>query len=217
LIGEDGRAPEPPDPAYQQVLHGVPAADFTSDELLYLPRNVRAHKLYGMSPVEQVALTVNIALRCEAATLDYYRTGSSPDAFAPLPKEWTSDQIRQFQDYFDALMSGNSARRWMLKFMPSDFKLIEARQPPLKDQYDEWLARVICYAFSVPATPFVAQVNRATSETMRLQATHEGLAPLKTWIKNALDQVIQVCTGEPGLEFVGLATTPSIHCSRRRR
>jgi len=30
------------------------------------------------------------------------------DAFATLPKEWTVDQIRQFQDYFDALMSGNS-------------------------------------------------------------------------------------------------------------
>ena len=78
LIGEDGRAPEPPDPAWQQVLHGVPAADFSADELLYLPRNARAHRLYGMSPVEQVALTVNIALRREAATLDYYRSGSSP-------------------------------------------------------------------------------------------------------------------------------------------
>jgi hypothetical protein len=33
--------------------------------------------------------------------------GLFPDAFATLPKEWTSDQIRQFQDYFDALMSGN--------------------------------------------------------------------------------------------------------------
>jgi len=59
----------------------------------------------------------------------------------------------------------------MLKFMPSDFKLIETRQPPLKDPYDEWLARVICYAFSVPVTPSVAQVNRATSETMRMQAS----------------------------------------------
>jgi hypothetical protein len=202
LIGEDGRAPEAPDPAYQQILHGLPAADFSADELLYLPRNVRAHKLYGMSPVEQIALTVNIALRRDVATLDYYRTGSSPDAFATLPKEWTGDQIRSFQDYFDALMSGNTARRRMLKFMPSDFRLIEARQPPLKDQYDEWLARIICYAFSVPATPFVAQVNRATSETMRLQATQEGLVPLKSWIKSALDQVIQVAMNEPDLEFV---------------
>ena len=78
-----------------------------------------------------------------------------------------------------ALMSGNLARRHMVKFMPADFKLTETRQPPLKDQYDEWLARVICYAFSVPASAFVSQVNRATSETLRMQATQEGLAPLK--------------------------------------
>jgi hypothetical protein len=67
------------------------------------------------------------------------------------------------QDYFDALMSGNLARRRQTKFMPADFKLIEARQPPLNDQYDEWLARIICYAFSVPVSPFEAQVNRATA------------------------------------------------------
>ncbi len=30
----------------------------------------------------------------------------------------------------------------------------------------------------------------------------QGLAPLKAWVKSALDQVIQVCMGEPGLEFV---------------
>ena len=202
VIDEDGRAPEPPDPAYQQVLHGVPAAEFSADELLYLPRNRRTHKLYGLSPVEQVALTVNIALRRDLATLDYYRAGSSPDAFATLPKEWTSDQIRQFQDHFDALMSGNLARRRQTKFMPADFRLIEARQPPLKDQYDEWLARIICYAFSVPVSPFVVEVNRATSETMRLQATQEGLIPLKNWVKSALDHVIQVCMREPALEFV---------------
>jgi len=202
LIGEDGRAPEPPDPAYQQILKGIPAADFSAVELLYLPRNLRAHRLYGMSPVEQIALTVNIALRRDASTLDYYKAGSSPDAFATLPKEWTADQIRSFQDYFDALMSGNLARRRQTKFMPADFKLIEARQPPLKDQYDEWLARIICYAFSVPVSPFVSQVNRATGETMRQQATQEGLVPLKAWVKNALDHVIRECMNEPGLEFV---------------
>jgi hypothetical protein len=137
-----------------------------------------------------------------AATLDTYRADSTPDAFATLPREWTIDQIRQFQDYFDALMSGNSARRRMMKFMPSEIRLIEARQPPLKDQYDEWLARVICYAFSVPASAFVSQVNRATSETLRVQATQEGLVPLKAWVKSALDHVIQVYLNEPDLEFV---------------
>ena len=58
-------------------------------------------------------------------------------------------------------MSGNLARRRQTKFMPADFKLIEARQPPLKDQYDEWLARIICYAFSVPVSPFVSARSTA--------------------------------------------------------
>jgi phage portal protein BeeE len=183
------------------VLHGIPAADFTADELLYLPRNVRSNRLYGFSPVEQIALSVNIALRREQATLDYYNTGSIPDSFATLPKDWTVDQIRQFQDYFDALMSGNLARRRMIKFMPADFKLTETRQPPLKDQYDEWLSRVICYAFSVPASAFVTQMNRATSETLRTQAAQEGLVPLKAWVKTTLDRVIADCLEEPDLEF----------------
>src|SRR6202012_4240419 len=49
---------------------------------------------------------------------------------------------------------------------------------------------------------FVSQVNRATGETLRQQATQEGLVPLKAWVKNALDHVICVCMNQPDLEFV---------------
>ncbi len=57
-------------------------------------------------------------------------------------------------------------------------------------------------AFALPSSAFVSQVNRATSETLRLQTTQEGLVPLKAWIKSALDYVIQIHLGEPDLEFV---------------
>ena len=202
LIGQDGRRPFPPDPAYQQIIKGVPAADFTSDELIYFPRNPRVHSLgYGYSNVEQIILTINIALRRDIYVLEYYKSGSIPDAFGTTPKEWTGQQIDDFQKYFDALMTGDLARRRGMKFMPGEFKLIEARQPPLKDQYDEWLARVVCYAFSVPITPFVNQVNRATGETLKLQATQEGLAPLKLWLKTLLNRAIWQYMGETTVEF----------------
>lgn len=201
LVDVNGRRPDAPDPAFQQVLKGVVAADFTQDELLYLPRNVRTNKVYGFSPVEQIVMTVNIALRRDTSTLEYYRSGTVPDSFGTLPKEWTADQIKQFQEYFDGLMSGNTQARRGMRFMPSDFKYQESRQPPLKDQYDEWLARLICYVFSVPVTPFVAQVNRATAETQRLQANDEGLVPLQNWIKHFMDHIIQVVIGDTELEF----------------
>ena len=35
-----------------------------------------------------------------------------------------------------------------------------------------------------------------------MQATQEGLVPLKAWVKSALDHVTQVYLGEPDLEFV---------------
>jgi hypothetical protein len=72
LIGEDGRAPEAPDPAYQQILHGIPAADLSADELLYLPRNARVHRLYGMSPaLPQVTWPPppNLCLRPQVRTM----------------------------------------------------------------------------------------------------------------------------------------------------
>ena len=201
LIDSTGRPPAPPDPAYQQILHGIPAADFSRDELLYLPRNRRVNRLYGYSQVEQIILTVNIALRREVFTLNYYKEGTLPEAFGTLPKEWTQEQIGSFQAYFDALLTDNLADRRKLRFMPSDFKFQEVRQPPLKDAYDEWLARIVCYAFSVPATPFVSQVNRATADSLRVEAAHEGLTPLKNWIKAVLDLTIQKYMGFDDLEF----------------
>jgi hypothetical protein len=98
-------------------------------------------------------------------------------------------------------MTGNLTRRRMVKFMPAEFKLTETRQPPLKELYDEWLARFICYAFSAPASAFITQVNRATSQTLRTQAATEGLAPLKAWVKMALDRVIALGFRVPDLEF----------------
>jgi 8-oxo-dGTP pyrophosphatase MutT (NUDIX family) len=201
LIDESGRPPTPPNPAYQQILHGVVAADFSSDELLYMPRNRRVNRLYGFSPVEQIILTVNIALRRDVHTLNYYKEGTIPDAFGTLPKEWSQQQIGDFQKYFDALLTDNSADRRKLRFLPEGFVFQPVVQPPLKDLYDEWLARIVCYAFSVPVTPFVSQVNRATADTLQVEAAAEGLTPLKNWIKSVFDVVIQRYMKKPGLEF----------------
>lgn len=198
-----GRTPQPPEPAYQQMLKGMPAVDYTRDELIYRPRNPRTHKVYGFSPVEQVVMTVNIALRRQLHQLEYYRSGSVPDALAGVPADWQPDQIKQFQDYWDLLMEGDSAAQRRLKFVPGELakNFKETKQPPLKDVYDEWLARVVCFAFSIEPTPFVAQVNRATAETAREQSLAEGLAPLQSWVKVLVDGVLAKHMGMADLHF----------------
>lgn len=201
LLNDSGRTPDVPDPAYQQILKGVPAVDYTTDELIYIQHNPRSHKVYGYSHVEQVLVTVNILIRRALHQLEYYREGSQPDALIGLPKEWTQDQISTFQKHFDALLAGNSALKRHVRFMPGDFKYQETKAPPLKDAYDEFLARIICYVFSVSPEPFVGQVNRATAESSQTRAIAEGLAPLQKFVSGLMNRIIQREMGCTDLEF----------------
>jgi len=203
LINADGRTPEPPDPAYQQVLHGVPAADFSTDELIYRPRNLRTHRLYGYSPVEQVVMTVNIALRRQLYQLSYYTEGNVPEALIGTPESWSPTQIKEFQQYWDALLEGNLAQRRHAKFVPGGVAktFIPTKEVELKSAYDEWLARVICFAFSVSPQAFSEHMNRATAETAQSTALAEGLAPIRSWVKQLVDYVILTEFAAPDLEF----------------
>jgi hypothetical protein len=199
VIDGFGRTPTAPQPAFQQVLKGLPAVDYTIDELVYRPRNLRVSKLYGLSPVEQILLTVNIALRRDANTLSFYTEGNTPDLLIGTPPEWNPDQIRIMQEWFDSIGSGQTKKK--AKFIPGGMTPFDTKAAALKDEFDEWLARIVCFAFSISPTPFIKAVNRATAETAHQQALEEGLAPLMLWVKATMDVLIGRFLGCPDLEW----------------
>lgn len=201
LVTVDGRTPLPPDPAFQQVLKGIPATNYTLEELVYSPRNPRSNRVYGMSPVEQVLMTVNIALRRQGSQLEYYTAGNIPDSICAVPDSWSPAQIRDFQTYFDAMAGDSSARR-KLRFVPGGMKFFETKeQGLLKDEFDEWLARIVCFCFSLSPQSLMKQMNRATAQTAKESAQEEGLEPIKAWFKGMVDVVIERGYGQPDLEL----------------
>lgn len=201
VIDPTGRTPIAPDPAYQQIIKGLPAVDYTRDELLYMPRNPRVNRLYGYSPVEQIVMTINIALRRQLHKLQYYTEGSAPDLMIATPEDWNPDQIKMMQEYFDALLSGNTAERRRTRFVPGGMKPYNVKEGVLKDEYDEWLARIVCYAFSLPPTAFIKSVNRATAQSAQDVALEEGLAPLMQWVQGIMNIVIARWFKAPDLCF----------------
>lgn len=208
LFDSTGRAPKPPAPAYEQVIQGRPWKLLTSNELLYLPRNKRPHKAYGFSPVEQIVMTVNIALRRQMMQLQHFTTGNVPPGLLTAPEGWNAEQIRQFQEWFDSVLAGNTGARTRLVWAPSGTAYQAFTEAPYKDEFDEWLARIVCYAFSLPPTAFMRQVNRATAETAHSAALAEGLEPLKNWVNRLLDHVIQDRMGHADLEFAWVDPRP---------
>lgn len=201
LIDITGRTPIPPDPAYQQILKGLNAVDYTSDELIYKPRNIRTHKLYGYSPVEQIIMTVNIALRRQITQLKYYSEGNIPEALASVPESWSVSQLKEFQDYWDAIIEGNLSNKRKLKFIPHGVNYTPTKEPILKDEFDEWLSRIVCFAFSISPQALTKMMNRATAETAQETAIEEGLAPIMNWVKNLHNYILVKYFGITDIEF----------------
>lgn len=203
VVDDAGRTPQSPAPAYQQILKGMPASDFTVGELVYRMRNQRTNRAYGFSPVEQVVNTVQIGMNRQMSQLQYFTEGTIPDAFAGLPNTWSMEQMKEFQDWFDDLMKGDAGKKRSVRFMPEETakSYKETKAPPLKDLFDEWLMRLICYAFSIDPTPFIAQVNRSVAETTREQALQEGLMPLMNWVKNLVNFLLTTYCNAPDMEF----------------
>jgi phage portal protein BeeE len=201
VVNADGRTPESPDPAYQQIIKGMPACDFTSEEIIYYPRNTRPNKIYGYSPVEQILSIINISIRRDTHKLNFYEKGTIPDGFITSPDGWNLDQLASFQTYLaDALAGDLEARRQML-VLPSGTEFKPTKEVLLKDEMDEWLSRVICYAFSLNPQGFVAQMNRATSEVAQDASLTEGLGATKTWVRRMMNFIIARYFYEPDLCF----------------
>ncbi len=112
-------------------------------------------------------MTVNIALRRQMWQFDYFTEGSVPDALIGVPNSWTPEQIKQFQDYWDTEFAGDLAKRRRAKFVPGDTasRGHQTKEPQHKDDFDEWLARIICFAFSVPPQSAVKAMNRDKQDT----------------------------------------------------
>jgi hypothetical protein len=179
--------------AYQQALKGQVAVNLSTWDLIYKPLNLRTHGVYGRGPVEQIITTVSTAMRRAASQLEYFREGNQPDALFALPPDWTPDQLQKFQDYFDSLYSGNLANRRRMKFVVGGSKesYIELKEPPLKSDFDEWLVRIVCFAFSYPPSAFVSLSNRSIAESHERQAEEEGLEPLKLWFCDLANEIIE--------------------------
>ena len=209
LVDETGRRPVAPLPAYQQIIKGVLWNDLTTTDLLYRPRNPRPGKLYGFSPTEQIVVTINTIIARQTSQLGYFSEGNIPSGILNAPDGWGPDAIKTMQDAWDLRTQNDPTNSKKLRWVPKDTKYQAFKEPPLKDDFDEWLARIVAFAFSLPPTPFIKQMNRSTSESDQDRALEEGLEPIKLWAKRLIDDVIQEEFGFVDLEFAW-NDTPSI-------
>ena len=211
-IDSYGRVPLPPYAAYAQIIYGYPYGSsdkpetktlgFTTDEISYRPRYPRSFSRYGTSPIENILMKINIALRRDSFNLSYYTDGTTPDGgiFTFDKEDMTPDQIEQFATMYNDIMAGRLKERMKLKFLPKG-KYTATKEHQFDVQYDEWIARIVAIAFGVNPQQFVMLMNRSTGQLQDEQQTELGLAPLENYLNEWFTDIIQNDLGYPHLKF----------------
>ena len=199
LWDAQGWRPNAPNPGYQQFRKGMPAVNMTSGEcaecltqgyhtivlngrsqtgvctpLIYSMQNPRAKDLYGLSPVQSCLDYAVMSVNRIVSQTEYFTSGNTPEMIIQVPETWTEPQIARFQDIFDQT-AGNLAKRRRVKFIPhTGAAPYESKGAMLKDDFDEWLARIFCDALNISPTPYIRQLNRSSSQTNQESAREEG-------------------------------------------
>jgi hypothetical protein len=196
-------------PAFQQIIYGLPMINLSEDEIIYAMMNPRPEMpVFGFSQVEQILTEATEAIRKTFYQLEFWRAGSMPELMVTVPDVWTPRQIATFQAHFDALLSGQLTLKSKVRFIPGGMKPFDIKNASgesLWSERDELLVRLCCYAFSVSPTPFVKQTNRATASQAQSTAQEEGLYPLMSyWKDDVMDTIIQEKFGYEDVEFIFL-------------
>ena len=182
LVDEAGRAPQPPTPAFQQVIYGVVAGDYTLDEMDYLRETARTESVYGVSRVERILLRVNQALRKQNFDLARFTDGATPLGLIQPPADlnWTPDQLDTFERAFNGLLAGNDAWRVRAKALPPGSSWVAlAGDDPLVE-FDRFLLNITVAAFGLTMDElgFTDTSNRSVGESQQNVVYRRAIAPV---------------------------------------
>lgn len=225
LRDNTGGRPQPPQPAYQQILWGFPRGEFVadvdpdgnvvngyrSDHLIYKRRNVRTFTQYGYSAVEQALEDIDVWLRRRKWIRDEYTEGTVPTAFLSNSglTGWTAEQILDYERSLNDAYAGQTAERHRLRVLPPGFTpdILEGVAEKYKPEYDLYLIKQIAAHFDIT----IAELGFTEVGGLGSTGWHEGQAdvqhrkatlPTLRWLQQLLTTISRKHLGMPNeLEF----------------
>lgn len=174
LLNLRGGKPRPPQPAFSQYLWGISrrelidmvlngdvwefaesvvrredVANYTGDELMYLPYNTRAHTPYGFSLVERTIVPIAINLKAQQYALAALTEGTIPDTWVSGgPTIDTPEQVRRLEDALNAV-AGDVGMMHKVRVVPNGSKVSPAKPPNMMQGLSQVYAERVCMGLQV--------------------------------------------------------------------
>jgi len=225
LIDHLGLRPSPPNPAFQQLLHGFPRGEytasigkdgavdggFTADELLYHRREIRAWTPYGLSPVEACLARVNLWLKRIDWMTKEWDSGSLPQAMMEIPPEsrMTPDDLIRWREAINNHLGGDAVERHRIQVGLPGGKLsrLTDAADAYKPDYDTFIVKLVCSSFGIAP----AELGFMDSGGLGGASYHEGqddiqqrkgITPWTTWLAGIFNEInVRYLGVDPAIEF----------------
>ena len=193
LIDDRGMRPQPPYPAFQQILYGFPRSEFaaandteeadgefSSDEMSYLVRNRRSMSVYGFGPVERSLPLADIYLRRQQWLRAEYTDGVLPDLIFKTDANFgnNADLLRAYENVLNDELGGQTQQRKKARILPAGLEPVqfEGYGERFKDVLDEYLVTSICGHFGILPT----EIGFAGKTGLGGASIHEGQSNPRT-------------------------------------
>lgn len=227
LLDHTGGRPLPPQPAYQQILHGFPRgeyhadtdvdadgnpiAGYPADRLIYRVKEARTFTPYGFSAVEQSLEDADLWLKRMAWLKAEYTDGVMPAGWLKNTgaTSWTPEQVLTYEQELNDYYSGLTRQRMRYRVLPPGLEPVESRgvDERYKPDYDLHLLKLVCAHFDMT----IAELGFTESKGLGSSGYHEGqenvqerkgTRPTLKWLAGVLTDISRKHLGMPEeLEF----------------
>jgi 8-oxo-dGTP pyrophosphatase MutT (NUDIX family) len=178
LLDNQGFIPQPPSPAYQQILYGFPRGEYQSepmdrdgeipngfqtDQLAYYIRRPHPSSLYGYSQVEECVNIATIYMQRQSWLHAEYSHGVTPKMVITTEgaEMWTPEQLGYYERMYNDQWSGQNQRRQQFMLMRPGMKVDQLKgvDEAYKSDYDAWLVMQMGAKFGIPQSLLGIQMH----------------------------------------------------------
>lgn len=229
LLDNQGFLPQPPAPAYQQILYGFPRGEFQAesssdgktppgfrrDQLAYYIRRPRLHTPYGFSTVEESINYATLYQQRQEWMHAEWSHGVTPRLVIETAdtETWTPEQMGYYQQTLNDQWSGQTQRRQQLMMLRPGMKPTQLHEMAemYKSDYDQWLVMQIGAKFGVPQTQLGIPMA-----LHNMSSGVQNIASMDLTDKFALDALINFlvdCINDLARRFLGIGPEITIVAS----
>jgi hypothetical protein len=148
--------------------------------------------------------TINTDIRHQLYFLQYFTEGSVPEAWINTPDKMNDpQQIKQFQQMYDAVMLGDQSQKHKVKFIPFGSQVHEAKNTTFDVKFPEFMLHKACAAWKVTPSElgFTEKVNKSSGETQENVQFRRSIRPSARYFEGIYTGIIHKYFGYTNLRF----------------